>query len=137
MHELALMESVAELALTAARQRGAEAITAIHLRIGSLAGVEPEALRFAARVVLRGGLAEGARFTIAVVPARAWCAPCGALFALESGLGLCPRCGAASRELRQGRELELSSLELRLPDAATALAAASADDPAYAPAEPP
>ena len=39
MHELALMESVAELALAAAQQRGAEAITAIHLRIGSLAGV--------------------------------------------------------------------------------------------------
>ena len=34
MHELALMEGVAELALAAAQQRGAEAITAIHLRIG-------------------------------------------------------------------------------------------------------
>ena len=120
MHELSLMESMAELALKEARQRGAEAITAIHLRIGSLAGVEPEALRFAARVVLRGGLADGARFTIQLVPARAWCAPCGALFALEAGLGLCPRCDAASADLRQGRELELASLELRLPDEATA-----------------
>ena len=115
MHELALMESVAELALKEARQRGAEAISAIHLRIGSLAGVEPEALRFAAQVVLRGGLADGARFTIELVPARAWCAPCGEMFALEAGLGLCPCCGAASADLRQGRELELASLELRLP----------------------
>ena len=133
MHELALMESVAELALAAAQQRGAEAITAIHLRIGSLAGVEPAALRFAARVVLRGGLADGARFTIETVPALAWCASCRDLFALEAGLGLCPRCGAASGELRQGRELELASLELRLPDGVDA----PADAPAYAPAEAP
>jgi hydrogenase nickel incorporation protein HypA/HybF len=129
MHELALMEGVAELALAAARQRGAEAITAIHLRIGSLAGVEPDALRFAARVVLQGGLADGARFTIETVPARAWCVPCDELFALEGGLGLCPRCGAASADLRQGRELELASLELRLADEAAA--------PAYAPVEAP
>jgi len=129
MHELALMETVAVLALEAARQRGAEAITAIHLRIGSLAGVEPDALHFAARVVLRGGLADGSKFTIEVVPARAWCVPCGELFALEAGLGLCPRCGAASAELRQGRELELASLELRLADEVAA--------PAYAPDEAP
>jgi len=79
--------------------------------------------------VLRGGLADGARFTIETVPALAWCASCRELFALEAGLGLCPRCGAASAELRQGRELELASLELRLPDDAAV--------PAYAPARAP
>lgn len=115
MHELSLMEAVRDQALEQASRHGGGRIVAINLRIGSLAGVEPEALRFAARVVLRGGLADGARFTIELVPARAWCAPCGELFALEAGLGLCPCCGAASADLRQGRELELASLELRLP----------------------
>jgi hydrogenase nickel incorporation protein HypA/HybF len=115
LHELALMQSVAELAQAEARQRGAEAITAIRLRVGSLAGVDPEALRFAAEVVLAEGLSAGARLEIETVPARAWCRPCTALFTLEQGLCRCPRCGTVSGELRQGRELELASLELRLP----------------------
>jgi len=115
LHELALMQSVAELAQAEARQRGAEAITAIRLRVGSLAGVDPEALRFAAEVVLAEGLSAGARLEIEPVPAQAWCGPCAALFVLEQGLCRCPRCGTVSGELRQGRELELASLELRLP----------------------
>jgi hydrogenase nickel incorporation protein HypA/HybF len=83
MHELALMQSVAELALAEGRQRGAEAITRIHLRVGRLAGVDPQALIFAAEVVLEGSLAAGARLEI---------------------------------ERVSGRELELSSLELLLPE---------------------
>ena len=115
LHELALMQSVAELAQAEASRQGAEAITAIRLRVGSLAGVDPEALRFAAEVVLAEGLTAGARLEIEPVPARAWCRPCTTLFTLEQGLCRCPRCGTVSAELRQGRELELASLELRLP----------------------
>ena len=111
-----MMESVARLALAEAQQRGAEAVIAIHLRVGSLAGVDPDALRFAAQVVLAHGLAAKARLEIELVIAQAWCSPCAALFDLEAGLSLCPRCGASSGELRCGRELELAALELLLPD---------------------
>ncbi len=41
MHELSLMEAVRDQALVAARAEGASRITAISLRIGNLAGVEP------------------------------------------------------------------------------------------------
>lgn len=109
------MQNVAELARAEARLRGAEAITMIRLRVGSLAGVEPEALHFAAAVVLAEGLTAGARLEIEPVPAQAWCLPCTALFTLEQGVCHCPRCGTVSGDLRQGRELELASLELRLP----------------------
>ena len=43
MHELSLMEAVRDQSLAAANAEGATRITAISLRIGSLAGVEPEA----------------------------------------------------------------------------------------------
>ncbi len=112
MHELSLMEAVRELALEQARTHGAERITAISLRIGSLAGVEPEALRFAHELVMAGTAAEGAVLRIQAVPARFACEPCQQSFQAEQGDGLCPRCGALSRQLLQGRELELTSLEL-------------------------
>jgi hydrogenase nickel incorporation protein HypA/HybF len=112
MHELSLMETVRDLALEQAAAHGAGRITAITLRIGSLAGVEPEALRFAHQVVWAGTPAEGAALLIEEVAATCWCAPCAASFAAEDGLCACPRCGAISRELLRGRELELASLEL-------------------------
>ena len=112
MHELSLMEAVRELALEQARAHGAERIAAIGLRIGSLAGVEPEALRFAQEVVMAGTAAEGAVLRLEVVPARFHCEPCQAPFTAEQGDCFCPRCGVPSRRLLQGRELELASLEL-------------------------
>jgi len=112
MHELSLMEAVRDQALAAARAEGATRITAINLRIGSLAGVEPEALRFAHTVVMAGTIAAGAELRIEVVIAHFFFEPCQQAFAAEQGDCLCPRCGCFSRLLLQGRELELASLEL-------------------------
>ena len=106
------MEAVRTQALAAARAEGATRIAAINLRIGSLAGVEPEALRFAHTVVMAGTIAAGAELRIEVVPARFDCEPCQQAFDAEQGDCLCPRCGSFSRELLQGRELELASLDL-------------------------
>ena len=112
MHELSLMEAVRDQALAAASAEGATRITAISLRIGSLAGVEPEALRFAHAVVMAGTIAAGAELRIEVVIARFFCEPCQQAFDTEQGDCLCLHCGSFSRRLRQGRELELTSLEL-------------------------
>ena len=112
MHELSLMEAVRDQALAAARAEGASRITAISLRIGSLVGVEPEALRFAHSVVMAGTIAAGAELRIEVVIARFFCEPCQQAFDTEQGDCLCLRCGSFSRRLLQGRELELTSLEL-------------------------
>ncbi|MCP9803869.1 hydrogenase maturation nickel metallochaperone HypA [Cyanobium sp. T1G-Tous] len=112
MHELSLMEAVRDQSLAAANAEGATRITAISLRIGSLAGVEPEALRFAHTVVMAGTIAAGAELRIEIVIARFFCEPCQQAFDTEQGDCLCLRCGSFSRRLLQGRELELTSLEL-------------------------
>ncbi|MDP5117956.1 MAG: hydrogenase maturation nickel metallochaperone HypA, partial [Prochlorococcaceae cyanobacterium MAG_34] len=80
MHELSLMEAVRDQVLAAARAEGASRITAISLRIGSLAGVEPEALRFAYTVVMAGTIASGAELHIEVVIASYFCEPCQQAF---------------------------------------------------------
>ncbi len=112
MHELSLMDRVRELALAQAGVHGASRITAITLRIGSLAGVDPDALRFAHEVVMADTIAAGSRLQLELVVARCRCGPCGAPFEAADGVCLCPICGSISAELLQGRELELASLEL-------------------------
>ena len=112
MHELSIMESAVNQALAQARQAGASRVHGIRLRIGALSGVVPEALQFAFEAVAAGTPAEHAVLTIENVPARFWCAPCGREFAAPDFFGECPDCHAPSTELRAGREMELTSLEI-------------------------
>lgn len=114
MHELSLMESMLELAEDAARQEGARGIEAIHLDIGALAGVVPEALEFAFAGLKEGTLAEQAALKVRYLPAVAHCEPCGLEFELDNdfGVALCPACETPTATLRQGRELRLSHLEV-------------------------
>lgn len=123
MHELALMQAVASQAARAARREGAVAVRRIRLRLGSLAGVDPEALRFAAAVVLEEGITAGALLEIETVPATFWCAVCAHAVPLEQGVGLCPGCGGHGEGLIQGTELELAALELQLASPAAPAAA--------------
>jgi hydrogenase nickel incorporation protein HypA/HybF len=112
VHELSLMDNVRDLALEQARLHGASRIEAITLRIGALAGVEPDALRFAFEVVMAGSIAANAELRVEAVASEAFCEPCREPFAVRDGLCECPRCGAISRRLLRGRELELASLQL-------------------------
>ncbi len=112
MHELSLLDRVRELALAQAERHGASRITAISLRIGALAGVDPEALRFAHEVVMADTIAAGSLLHLELVAARCFCNPCGVPFAAADGICVCPDCGTISGELLQGRELELAALEL-------------------------
>jgi hydrogenase nickel incorporation protein HypA/HybF len=112
MHEVGIMQEAVNLAEDSARAHGGGRIRALTLRVGALSGAVPEALEFAFEAVAVGTLAEGATLSIQAVPARWWCATCAEEFANDDPLAACPRCQTWSGELRGGRELELSTLEL-------------------------
>lgn len=112
MHELSLMEEVRRQALAAAAAEGATCIKAIILRVGELAGVEIEALRFAFPVVMEGSIAAGAHLRIEREAAVCWCEPCAGRFRARDGCCDCPRCGAISCQQISGRDLRLVALEV-------------------------
>lgn len=113
MHEVGIMTSAMDSVLEQAHAHGATRVHRIVLRIGALAGVEPESLRFAFEVVTRETIAAEATLEVEAVPARAFCAACAEDFGVDGGyIVSCPRCGQLSGDLRQGRELELSRIEM-------------------------
>jgi hydrogenase nickel incorporation protein HypA/HybF len=113
MHEMGIMESAIEAVLAQARSHDATQVHQVVLRIGALSGVEPEALRLAFDAVVRGTPADGADLEIETVPARGRCPDCDLEFAVkEDFIFTCPRCARVSDELVQGRELELSRIEV-------------------------
>ncbi|HSV75081.1 MAG TPA: hydrogenase maturation nickel metallochaperone HypA [Chthonomonadales bacterium] len=112
MHEFSLMQSALEMAVDRASQHGAERIERLTMRIGDLSGVVPEALQFAFEVLRDGTCAATAALAIERVPVRCHCSECDASFEPDGLVYVCPRCGAASGDIRSGREMELAWIEV-------------------------
>ena len=106
------MESAVQMAVDAARSAGASRVLALRLRVGTLSGAVPEALRFSFDVVCRGTIAEGATLDMETVPAASWCPVCHEEFECADFISECPRCHNPNGELRRGRELEIASVEI-------------------------
>lgn len=112
MHEVSIMTEAIRMAVETARSAGASSVTRLRLRVGRLSGAVPEAMEFAWDAVRRDTIAAGARLEIESIPAVSWCAQCEAEFECADFFHECPRCHQVSGELRQGRELEIASLEM-------------------------
>lgn len=108
MHELAITESVVDMVLdrTPGRQ-----VACVHLKVGRLSGVVPDAMRFCFDLATSGTALEGASLDIVEIPGRAHCRVCDSDFALPDLILLCP-CGSADVGVLSGRELEISSVDL-------------------------
>lgn len=112
MHELSIMDSVLEIATRRAAECEATRIHRIVLRIGDVSGVSLDALMFAFEILTRDTPAEGAELVVDRVRAECRCEQCNALFEPADPLAGCPNCGALGGRLVQGREMELSSMEV-------------------------
>ena len=112
MHEFGIAENLLHTALQTAQSNHAARVVQIHLRIGALAGVVDEALRFAFDALAEGTPAQGARLVIEAVPVTCYCTACRRSFEPPRFSYRCPACHALSREIRSGRELQLISIEV-------------------------
>lgn len=109
MHELAIAESVVQIASDHARGRR---VDAVHVAVGHLRQVVPGALTFAFELVAVGTPAEGARLQLREVPAVARCRDCGAESRQDAFPLSCRACGAVDVEVTAGEELVVEALEI-------------------------
>ncbi len=112
MHEMSLAESVREIVDATARSHGASRVTAVRLEVGALAQVEPDALRFAFDVVMRGTAAEAARLEIVETPGSAWCMLCSRTVPLARRGDACPECGRHQLQVDGGDRLRVLDIEI-------------------------
>lgn len=109
MHELALCQAIADTVTAHADERP---VRRIHLRIGHLRQVVPDALTFSWQLVTERGPLDGSELVIDHVPAVVACPACGATTRLEHPLLLCPACGDDRVELRCGDEFLVVAVEV-------------------------
>ena len=112
MHEVGIMRSALEIAITTANQSGARRITRLCLRVGAFAGVAPGALEFAFDAISAGTIAEGALLELVPVEVVCQC-PRGCADFLPDGIVFrCPNCGNISFDIVRGRELEVVEVDV-------------------------
>lgn len=112
MHELSIAQNLVEIANTAAQQANVQRVTAIRLQLGALSGVVKDSLLFCYDIASAGTLLEGSKLLIEELPVIIYCPQCQQTVALETVQAFCcPVCGTFSSDVRQGRELEILSLE--------------------------
>jgi hydrogenase nickel incorporation protein HypA/HybF len=115
MHELTLASSVlAAIQAEAAKRPGAR-LRQVGLRVGELAGVDPEALQFAFEVLVQGTELEPLAIEIETCPRRQRCPQCGREFVVTDSSLACPGCGQPRTDLCGGDELDLVYLEVDEP----------------------
>ena len=117
MHELSIALSLVDAAEQSAVAAGAQGVRRVNIRVGALSGVVAEALLFAYDVAAEGTLLEGSELVIEEVPVTVYCAGCDAETAVPAPMHLrCPRCDAPTGDIRAGRELEITTLEVEVED---------------------
>jgi hydrogenase nickel insertion protein HypA len=114
VHEYSLVQDLVERVEGLARSHRASSVRRVCVRIGALAGVEPDLFVSAFEVCQLGTACAGATLEVARVEARWDCAACGT--AVASGAILrCGVCGAPAR-LAAGDELTLDRVEMDVED---------------------
>jgi hydrogenase nickel incorporation protein HypA/HybF len=113
MHELSIALSILDCAAEEAERHGGAKVLAVHIKLGPLSGVVREALVSAYELASEVSETPGSRLVIEDVPVVAYCEACDAERQITSIQEMaCPVCGAPTPDVRSGRELEVTALEI-------------------------
>jgi hydrogenase nickel incorporation protein HypA/HybF len=113
MHELSIAQSIVDLAEEQARNHQAQCIEELELEIGSLAGVEWQALEFALASCVKGTMLENARIVRHVIPGEGRCGDCETVFSTNTLFYPCPACGSYAAKIVRGKELRIKSIVVK------------------------
>lgn len=110
MHEIGIATGIMKIIEKEAAKHEVSRVTKVHVRVGELANVVPDALSFAFDSVILGTVAEGAELKLDIVPARGRCEECDIEFDMDKINVFCPQCEGIA-EIVSGKELEITELE--------------------------
>lgn len=118
MHELSIVMSVVDSVTESLASYPGARVKQVRLRVGVLSTVVEDSLQFCYGIATEGTPLAGSTLVVKLLPVVMHCAPCDADVELDSLQSFrCPRCHQPVGDLRQGRELEIESIEIEEPEA--------------------
>ena len=112
MHELSIAMGIVKIAEDETRKAEASRVEVIELEIGTLAGIEFEALDFVWPAAVKDTVLEAAERRIEIIPGKARCMDCDTPFDVNYLYDTCPCCHSNLKAIVQGKELRVKALEV-------------------------
>jgi len=112
MHEMGIANSVLDAIRAEARRFPDGHICKVGVRIGELAGVDPEGMSFCFDALVRGTELEPLALEVEYCPRRYQCRACSRSYSAVREESACPECGGTESLFLGGDELELAYLEV-------------------------
>lgn len=111
MHELSIAQAIVEAALQELEPE--QRVLMLRLQLGPLSGVVEEALRFCFELATQDTPLQGCRLDVETVPVTLYCAHCQTITQPPELYRLvCADCQKPSADLRSGRELLITAMEV-------------------------
>ena len=112
MHELSIARNLVDVASQHISHLGPGRVACIRLKVGVLSCVHRDSLLFSFDLVTADTPLAGTRLEIEALPILIYCAACDQMRELPGIQSFrCPECNTPSGDIRQGRELDVESIE--------------------------
>ena len=112
MHEMSIVLGIVKIAQQEAEKANISEFSAIDIEIGTLAGVEWDALEFVWEPGVKGSVIENAEKRIHKIQGVAKCSDCESEFEINHFYDSCPNCGSFLKLVLKGKELRVKSLDV-------------------------
>jgi hydrogenase nickel incorporation protein HypA/HybF len=112
VHELSLALGIVDQVSEQAARRGIDRVSVVNLRVGAMAGVVRDSLRFSWDIACENSVAAGSRLEIEDVPLAVYCEACRQEKLPGRLILRCPDCGQSTPRIVRGREFQLVSMEV-------------------------
>lgn len=111
MHEFAIAQDIIS-SLELQLKEDLKMITSIEIEAGAFAGIVTDSLVFGIETILAEKKITNVDIRIDQAEAEAVC-ECGCSYKLKDVFELCPECGSAIREMKNGTELSVKSVNIQ------------------------
>ncbi len=111
MHELAVTQSILEIALRHAEQAGAKRILRLNLVIGELSSIVDDSVQFYWEFITKETIAAGSTLHFRRITAEMTCQNCAHTYHPKEALA-CPKCHSANVKVTAGEEFTLEAIDI-------------------------
>lgn len=112
MHELAVTESILEIAVRHAEQQKAKRITELFIVMGQWSSVVDDSVQFYWDMLTENTIAFGSKLHFRRIPVEIVCLDCGHSYTPTARELLCPNCESTRIKVKTGEEFYLEAIEV-------------------------
>ena len=112
MHELSIAKGIVDIAEKETAKVKANKVESIELEIGTLSGLEVDALEFVWALAVEGTVLEHASKKIHIIKGEAKCSDCNTFFELNQVYDACPNCNSFLKVIIKGKQLTVKTLKV-------------------------